>query len=56
MKLCVYTHMWFGVENMLASHVGDATLLARIPSPSMRSDVAESFNRDLSKISIWCNL
>ena len=31
-------------------------LLARIPPPNMRSDVAESLNRDPSKISTWCNL
>ena len=48
--------MWFGLENMLVSYADDATLLARIPSPYMRSDVAESLNRDLSKISTWCNL
>ena len=48
--------MWFGLENMLVSYADDATLLARIPSPNMRSDVTESLNRDLSKISTWCNL
>ena len=48
--------MWFGLENMLVSYADDATLLARIPSPNMRSDVNESLNRDLSKISTWCNL
>ena len=48
--------MWFGLENMLVSYADDATLLAYIPSSSMRSDVAESLNRDLSKISTWCNL
>ena len=53
----LYTHdMWFRLENMLVSHADDATLLANIPSPNMRSDVAESLNRDLSKISTWCNL
>ena len=53
----LYTHdMWFGLENMLVSYADDATLLARIPSPNMRSDVTESLNRDLSKISTWCNL
>ena len=48
--------MWFGLENMLVSYADDATLLARIPSPNMRSDVTESLNRDLSRISTWCNL
>ena len=43
--------MWFGSENMLVSYADDATLLARIPFPNMRSDVTESLNRDLSKIS-----
>ena len=52
----LYTHMWFGLENMLVSYAADATLLARIPSPNMRSDVTESLNRGLSKISTWCNL
>ena len=42
--------MWFGLENMLVSYADDATLLACIPSPNMRSDVTESLNRDLSKI------
>ena len=41
---------------MFVSYADDETLLARIPSPNMRSDVTESLNRDLSKISIWCNL
>ena len=53
----LYTHdMWFGLENMLVSYADDATLLAHILSPNMRSDVAESLHRDLSKISTWCNL
>ena len=53
----LYTHdMWFGLENMLGSYADGATLLAHVPSPNMRSDVAESVNRDLSKISTWCNL
>ena len=54
---CIATHnMWFGLENMLVSYADDATLLARTPSPNMRSDITESLNRDLSKISTWCNL
>ena len=53
----LYTHdMWFGLENMLVSYADDATFLARIPSPNMRSDVTVSLIRDLSKISTWCNL
>ena len=53
----LYTHdMWFGLENMFVSYADDATLLAHIPSSNLRSDVTESLNRDLSKISTWCNL
>ena len=53
----LYTHdIWLWLENMLALYADDATLLARIPSPNMRSDVTESLNRDLSKISTRCNL
>ena len=53
----LYTHdIWLGLENMLVSYADDATLLACFPPPNMRSDVAESLNRDLSKISTWCNL
>ena len=43
-------------KNMLVSYADDATLLARIPSPNKRSDATESLNRDLSRISTWCNL
>ena len=48
----LYTHdvVW------VRKYADDATLLARIPSPNMRSDVTESLNRDLSKISTWCKL
>ena len=48
--------MWFGLENMHVSYADDVILLACIPSPNMRSDVTESLNRDLSRISTWCNL
>ena len=53
----LYTHdIWFGLKNMLVSYADDTTLLPCIPSSNMRSDVTESLNRDLSKISTWCNL
>ena len=53
----LYTHdMWFGLENMLVSYADDATLLARIPSPNMKSHITEPLNRGLSKISTRCNL
>ena len=37
---------------MLQSPLIEAT---HIPSPNTRSDVAESLNRDQSKICTWCN-
>ena len=46
----------FGLENMLVLYADNATLLAYITSPNMRSDVTESRNRDLSKVSAWCSL
>ena len=53
----LYTHdMWFGIENMLVAYADDATLLAVVPSPNMRSVISESLNRDLAKISEWCRL
>ena len=36
----VYAHdMWFGLESMLVSYADDATVVARTPSPNMRSNV-----------------
>ena len=33
-----YTHgMWFGLENILVSYADDATLSARIPSPTRKA-------------------
>ena len=43
--------MWFELENMFVSHVDDVTLLARIPSPNMKSGFTESFDGDPGKIS-----
>ena len=55
--LILYIHdMWCGLENMLVLYADDVTILTHIPSPNIRSDVTESLNRDLSKISTWCNL
>ena len=32
------------------------TLMAVVPSPGVRAAVAESLNRDLGRVSDWCNL
>ena len=51
----LYTHdMWYGLENLLVSYADDATLLAAVPSPALRSDICCSLNRDLARISSWC--
>ena len=43
--LILYTYdIRFGIENMLVTYADDATLLACIPSPNMRSDVTESLS------------
>ena len=53
----LYTHdMWLGLENKLVAYADDATLLAVVPSPNMRSVISESVNRDLARISAWCKL
>ena len=43
------------LENSIVSYADNTTLFAPIPSPSMRTDVAASLNRDLNKIYLWCN-
>ena len=51
----IYTHdMWSNLENDLLAYADDATLVAVVPSPNMRTAVADSLNRDLAKISDWC--
>ena len=41
---------------MLVAYADDATLLAVVPSPDMRSVISDSLNRDLAEISEWCRL
>ena len=51
----IYTSdMWLDLENKLIAYADDATLVASIPSPGLRSSVAESLNRDLERINDWC--
>ena len=38
------------------AYADDATLLAVVPSLEMRCSIADSLNRDLAKISVWCKL
>ena len=44
------------LENKLIGYADDSTLMAVVPSPSVRVAVAESLNRDLGRVSEWCNL
>ena len=44
------------VENKLYSYADDSTLVVVVPSPVERVAVSESMNRDLNRVSVWCNL
>ena len=44
------------LENKLIGYADDSTLMAVVPSPSVRVAVAESLIRDLGKVSEWCDL
>lgn len=44
------------LENKINSYADDTTLYSSIPSPECRIEVAESLNRDLAKITSWCEL
>ena len=44
------------MENKLIGYADDSTLIAIVPSPWLRVAVAESLNRDLVKVSEWCDL
>ena len=48
--------MWSGLENRLVAYADDAAVFASVPSPHMRPSIAESLNRDLTKIIAWCKL
>ena len=44
------------VEHKLYGDADDSTLVAVVPSPGERVAVSESMNRDLNRVSVWCNL
>ena len=53
----LYTAELFSiVENKLVCYADDPTLVAVVPSPGERIAVSESMNRDLNRVSVWCNL
>ena len=43
------------MENKLYGYADDSTLVAVVP-PRERVAVSESMNRDINKVSVWCNL
>ena len=43
------------VENKLYGYADDSTL-AVVPSPGERGAVLQSMNRDINRVSVWCNL
>ena len=44
------------VENKLYGYADDSTLVAVVPSSGQRVAVSESMNRNLNRVSVWCNL
>ena len=53
----LYTPELFSiVENKLYGYADDSSLVAVVPSPGKRVAVSESLNRDLNRVSVWCNL
>ena len=52
----LYTSELFSlVENRLYGYADDSTLVAVVSSPGERIVVSESMNRDINKISVWCD-
>ena len=53
----LYTAELFSiVENRLYGYADDSTLVAVVSSPGERVAVSESINRDLNRVSVWCDL
>ena len=53
----LYTSDLFSIlENEMIGYADDSTLIAAIPSPNARISVAQSLDRDLLKVSNWCNM
>ena len=44
------------MEIKLIGYADDSTVMAVVPSPGVRVTVAESFVRDLGRVSEWCDL
>lgn len=48
--------MWQSLENKLFAYADNAALLAVISSPQLRTEDADSLNRDPTRIFEWCKL
>ena len=56
-SILLYTAELFSlVENKLYGFADDSTLVAVVPWPGESVAVSESLNRDLNRVSVWCNL
>ena len=53
--LLMYTSEHFSAESLIG-YADDSTLIPVVPSPDVRVTVAESLNRDLGKVSEWCDI
>ena len=51
----LYRELSSVVENKIYGYADDSTLVAAVPSPGESVAVSESMNRDLSRVSVWCN-
>ena len=53
----LYTSEVLGIlENKLIGYADDSTLMAIVPSPSIRVTVVKSLIRYLGRVSEWCDL
>ena len=52
----LYTSDFFILENKLVGYADDSSLISVVPSPGVRVSVAETMNRDLIRVSEWCDL
>ena len=44
------------VENKLCGYADDSSMVNVVPSPGERGAISEYMNRDLNRVSVWCNL
>ena len=53
----LYTAELFSIlEKKLYGYADDSTLVAVVPSPGERVAVSEPMDRNLYRVSVWCNL